>query len=49
MMDGRAIPLMDPKVVGASRYLSVHLSACLLVKLLTVVKLVKLVAVVKVI
>ena len=29
VMDGRANPLMDQKVVGASAYLSVYLSACL--------------------
>ena len=42
-MDGRAKALMDRKVVGASHYLFVYLSACLLLKLVQVVKLVKLV------
>ena len=42
-MDGRAKPLMDRKVVGASRYLS----ACLLVQLFEVGKLVHLVEFVK--
>ena len=46
-MDGRAKPLMDRKVVGASRYLSVYLFACLLVQLFEVGKLVHLVEFVK--
>ena len=46
-MDGRAKPLMDREVVGPSRYLSVHLSACLLVKLVKVVKVVKIVKLVE--
>ena len=46
-MDGRAKPLMDRKVIGASHYLSVHLSACLLVKLVQVIEVVKLVKLVK--
>ena len=43
IMDGRAKPLMDRKVVGASRFLSVYLSACLSIKLMELVKLVRLV------
>ena len=46
-MDGRAKPLMDQKVLGAWQCQCVYPSACLLVKLVEVVKLVKSVEVVR--
>ena len=46
-MDGRAKPLIDRKVVGASDYLSVYASACLLGQLVEAVKLINLLNLVK--